>query len=147
MTKSCKPAYGGRGVRASAGLPPFDGASSPNHTPGARQTNSMLLREMPYLLVGTYYDYGVVFRYSGQGTRVKERFKWEGQRLTSGQARFLVGFCAAVILTSGVILVVNGPSLVSVLVWIAAASFVTKIVTGIWRTRKGQSEDRDGDDT
>ena len=74
---------------------------------------------------------------------MKERFDWKRKRLNPGEAMFIVGFCAAVVLVSGVIVVAEGPSLGAALVWVVASSFLARLALPVWRMRNAQSEGRD----
>ena len=78
---------------------------------------------------------------------MKKRFDWKGERLSPGTALVVVGFCAGAVLISGVILLNEGASLVSVGVWLFASYFLAQVAMALWRTRTGQSDGPESEGT
>ena len=78
---------------------------------------------------------------------MKKRLDWKGERLSPGTALFVVGFCAGAVLISGVILLNEGASLVSVGLWLVTSYFLAQVAMAVWRMRTGQSVDCDGEGT
>ena len=76
-----------------------------------------------------------------------EQPDWKGMRVSPGQALAINGFFLGVVVALGVILVVEGPSLWGVILWVGSVYLLTKMGTMLWRMRTGEPEDRDSENS
>lgn len=75
---------------------------------------------------------------------MKEKRHGNGKHLSPGAALSVIAFCLGVVVTLGLIQVVEGFSPLSVLLWVVASSLLAGIAFVVLRMRAAQSEDSDG---
>ena len=76
---------------------------------------------------------------------MSELSAWTGRRPSPGEALFIAGFCTAVVVVSGWLVLADDPSLFSVLFWLVASGFIARLALAVWRMRTGQPEGDGGE--